>query len=243
MRLKKYLNEAVQQQFATEDDFVKWVSQFPKSGRSPKGKKKEFSNLQFLILQADMYKKYGMMSWDNVNATLAYTSKEEFENLFAKDRTEELKMGKITYINTSPLAEKSFIDKAKAINKLLKSLKGYHKKVISKPLTIIFKSKDQIGVKGKYKTDVDQVWIKHNANIKNDDYASLLYIIVHELGHRWQKFYGLPNKWKNTYTTPYSKKETLADSEAFSELFALSHWPKKYPKFKDQIEWFNGVMK
>lgn len=241
MRLYNYLKEEIA--FSDENDFVKWIEKFPKSGRSPKGKKKEFNLLQFLIHQATTYKKYGLLSWDNINNTLSHVSKEEFEKLFLKDKIEEIKIGNITYLNTSPLAEKSFEQKAKAIDKLLKSLKGFHKKAIFKSFKIIFKSSTQMKPRAKYKSQLDEIWVRHNAKVDNELYGHLLYIIVHELGHRYEKFHGLPSGWRDTYTTDYSRKIGFAASEAFAELFALSHWPKQYKEYERQIDWFKGIMK
>jgi hypothetical protein len=242
MKFYGYLREG-QTAFATEDDFIKWIERFPKSGRAPKGKKKEFGQLKFLIHQAESYKKYGLLSWDNISNTLSWTSKEEFEKLFLKDRVEEIKIGNVTYLNTSPLAEKTFEKKSKAIAKLLKSFKGFHKKALQKSFKVVFKSSTQMRPRAKYKSQLDEIWVRHNAKVDNELYGHLLYIIVHELGHRYEKFHGLPNGWRDTYTTDYSRKQAFAASEAFAELFAISHWPNQYKQYEEQIKWFKGIMK
>jgi len=243
MKFKKYIKEQ-SSPFATENDFIKWMEQFPSSGRSPKGRKKEFGFLQFLQHQATMYKKHGILSWDNINAIFSHNiSKEEFEKLFAKDRVEELKIGNVTYLNTSSLAEDAFIQKAKKIDKLLSSLKGFHKKAASKPFKIIFKSSQQIKPRAKYRTQTDEIWVRHNAKADNELYGHLLYIIIHELGHRYEKFYGFPQGWKETYTTKYSRTQGINGSEAFAELFALSHWHNQYKEYDQQITWYKGIMK
>jgi len=246
MKLRKYLKEQ-NSQFTTEDDFIKWIEQFPKSGRAPKGKKKEYDQMKFLQHQAETYKKYHILSWDNINAIFSYNTKEEFEKWFAKDKTEELKIGNVTYINTSPLAEKSFIQKAKVIDNFLSSFKGFHKKAITKSLKILFKSSQQMKPRAKYRSQTDEIWVRHNAKVDNELYGHLLYIIAHELGHRYEKYYGLPQGWKIVYTTKYSHTPNSGfsgDEEPFAELFALSHWyPKQYKEYQQQIEWFRGIMK
>jgi len=97
--------------------------------------------------------------------------------------------------------------------------------------------------RAKYREQTDEIWVRHNAKVDNELYGHLLYIIVHELGHRYEKYYGLPNGWRDTYTTNYSKKQTFSSSEAFAELFALSFWSKQYKEYEKQIEWFRKIMK
>ena len=75
-----------------------------------------------------------------------------------------------------------------------------------------------------------------------EEYGSLRYIIVHELGHRFLKFN--PQSWNisssSMYTTKYSKVPTMTDEEPFAELFALSHWKHKYKEYKTQIDKFES---
>jgi len=250
MRFKRYLKESkypLQDLMSDYKIFVKWIDQFPKSGRAPKGMKKEYEKIQFLKKQAEFIQKFPQpeLAMQNVNATLSWWTPEDLqrvEDAMLKDTVEEIKSGNLIFKNESAMGEKTFISKAKKIDKFLKTLKGYHKKAISKPLTIIFKPTKLFKAKAKYNEQHDQIWVKQGSKVDNELYGHLLYIIVHELGHRYEKFYGLPSKWKDTYTTDYSKKEGFAASEAFAELFAISHWPNKYKEYSDKIEWFKGIM-
>lgn len=245
MRFKKYLIESVQ---SDPEDFLKWISQFPKSGKAPKGKKKEFSYFQQLHRIADVLKKYksnpdfANSTMQQVQAIFSYITKDELEQLFLKDKTEKIKIGNVTIHNESSMSEKMFKQKAKAIGDFLKSLKGFHKKVLAKPLDVYFKPSRSMKARAVYKNDLDQIWLKSSAKI-NELYGHLLYQILHELGHRYDRMYGLPKGWTtDIFTTRYSIQKGNTE-EAFAELFALSHWPKQYKEYEDKINLFKEMMK
>ena len=79
-----------------------------------------------------------------------------------------------------------------------------------------------------------------------EEYGSLLYIVLHELGHKFLE--DKKQTWNiadsSLITTPYSAKNsmTMTEEEIFAELFALSHWENKYGKYKNQIKRFKELI-
>jgi hypothetical protein len=57
-------------------------------------------------------------------------------------------------------------------------------------------------------------------------YGAFDYIIIHELGHRYERKRGLPVDFDQAewWTTKYSQTEGMGGSESFAELFALSNF-------------------
>jgi hypothetical protein len=231
--------------------FIEWIAHFPKSGRAPKGEKKLFDSIKFLHTQAEVYQSTGLLS-PNISATFSWWDEAEMDRVadvfFAgktKAKLEVITHGNVTFHNGSSMSEVRFVKTSKTVAALLKSLKGYHKKAISKPLEIHFKSAKDIKAKAVYKGLLDQVWIRDNSKADNELYGHLLYIVVHELGHRFDKLHRIPRDFADSdfYTTDYSHADSMAGSECFAEIFAISHWPDKYKEYADQIERFNKLMK
>jgi len=160
----------------------------------------------------------------------------------------EVKTKHAVYYNDSLMNENKFQNSIKTIEKLFNSLKGFHKKSVSSLLKIRFVTKQEINSKGKYKSDIDELWIRYPFNLNNNTYASLVYIIIHELGHRYLKY----NKVKFNYddwkwvTTPYSKNMNTTGEEKFAELFALSYFQytgKPFDDYKETINRFMDIVK
>jgi len=137
-----------------------------------------------------------------------------------------------------------FENNIKAIESFLSTLKGFHKAVL-KNLRIEFVSASDMKTTAKYLSGKDIVWINplsKKMGKTKDDYGSLLYILLHELGHRYHAMN--PQSWRisdpSMVTTPYSRglNSMNPEGETFAELFALSHWEKKYPKYSNQIKKF-----
>jgi hypothetical protein len=100
--------------------------------------------------------------------------------------------------------------------------------------------------KAKYKTDKDELWINaRKMGDTKDDYGSLVYVVLHELGHRYLRYN--PQKWnydsQEWVTTRYSMTDSMSGEEKFAELFALSHWKNKYKEYADKINKFEGMIK
>jgi hypothetical protein len=128
------------------------------------------------------------------------------------------------------------------MDQLFGTLRGWRKKALRGNLKVVFVGAQAMKVGGKYREATDELWVKATPKIlqRAPGYASPEYIIVHELGHRYQK-HNRPHEdfdkmeWK---TTRYSWN----DGEAFAELFALGHFDLKGPWNQDTVHKFEDLM-
>lgn len=167
----------------------------------------------------------------------------------ARGRTNEvteLKLGHATYFNRAHVSEANFRKYAEKIDGVLGRVKGWRRKALTGTLTVVFQTA-AMKVQGKYKTAIDEMWIKATpAVMKRGEgtYGSPDYILIHELGHRYEHF-NRPSvdfdteKWR---TTVYSRKDSIAGSEAFAELFALGHFDIKGNWDHAIVERFEALM-
>lgn len=145
-----------------------------------------------------------------------------------KEVMTELRGSKATYLNRSNLSNDRFEKYAKGIDRVLSSLKGWRSKALSGNLKVAFVGARALRAQGKYKREEDLMLVRATPKVlkRTSGYATLDYILVHELGHRYERFHGTgvdfdQAKWR---TTRYSWTESMAGSEAFAELFAIGHF-------------------
>lgn len=205
------------------------------SPRTPKGQKhlKELAGKLHWFLNSGI----SMHNPETARETIEHTWSELEPHLSAlaqffsgeggKDIPKELKLGSNTFINGAGLDEKKLGEYAARIEDIFKDLKGWRKGALTGGVKVLFASpKDFAGTAGgKYKQDQDTLYVRTTPNVLKREgkaYAGFEYIIVHELGHRYEHKhhvkidYDKPAWW----TTPYSRKE----GEAFAELFALTNF-------------------
>lgn len=118
--------------------------------------------------------------------------------------------GNIEIINESSLGEKRFLELSEMIISLLKRLKGEYKKALTGNVRIIFKPASALNSKAKYKEDKDEIWIRNSPDtlklFDKELYGWVPYIIIHELGHRYDELLGIPKWFNSSYvTSKYSK--------------------------------------
>lgn len=242
--LKEIIKETL-----NNDDFEvikKWVDSLNIGSKAPRGLKNEFVILKKL---KDIVDSKNISSFDKANAKTYYrallSKKDEITKKLANKQSDIIKKDGITFIKADKSAYSKFLNAVDDIDEFLKTLKGFHKKVL-KNLKIRFVSASDIKSKAQYKKAKDEIWIKLSGmgNTK-DDYGSLRYVLLHELGHRYLKLF--PQKWDiddiKWVTTPYSEVDSINGEEKFAELFALSNWKEKYPQYKKQIAEFDKMIK
>ncbi len=251
MRFKQYLKES-----KSIDDVIVWVNTLNTDGRAPRGMKKQYEIIKFIKHQIESSKKFGIpikkgsTNYENINNSYTRLNKDDIIKLTDKlslkaNQPLVIKKGQVTYHKKDPSSYKKFLASIDDIDSFLKTLKGYHKKAI-KNLKIVFVGKGKLKAKASFKTGSDEIYIRISAmgNTK-EEYGSLRYVILHELGHRYLTIH--PQNWDYTHyswmTTPYSKRESWSDEEKFAELFAMSHWPTKYKEYKDKLVKFKQVIK
>lgn len=167
----------------------------------------------------------------------------------------ELKLGGVTYINGIGFDEKKLKKWATSLNELWGSVKGWRHKAIttSGGLTVKLARPQEFRgtASGKYRSADDVLYVRATPNIlkrEGGTYGAPDYIMVHELGHRYEwKVKGLPVDFDKPawWTTKYSRSE----GEAFAELFALGHFGPGIQRVStavdnlpDRLERFEKVM-
>ncbi len=156
--------------------------------------------------------------------------------------TVTLKLDGVTFRNEAGLTGAKFKKASELLVAFLNTLKKPHSTTL-KGLKIILVRKDKSTSPAMYKRDKDVVYIRPDRLLlTNEEYGSLPYVLLHELGHRYENKNKLKSKQDTAdsiwNTTPYSLTDSLSGSEKFAELFAMSHWPKKYTKYKETIDLF-----
>lgn len=155
----------------------------------------------------------------------------------------EIKGQHATYFNRAAMSNANFKKYAKRIDDLFGELRGWRKKALRGNLKVVFMGAKAIGVQGKYREATDEMWVKATPKVlqrASGGYGSPEYIIIHELGHRYEKFNRPPKdfdhmEWK---TTRYSWNE----GESFAELFALGHFGIKGPWDQGIVSKFEDIM-
>lgn len=142
----------------------------------------------------------------------------------------ELKLAGVTYINGVGFTEDKLRKWASEMNALWASIRGWRHKAItaSGGLKVKFARPQEFRgtSSGKYRSSEDVLYVRATPNIlkrTGGTYGAPDYILVHELGHRYEwRVKGLPEDFdKSTWwTTKYSRSE----GESFAELFALGHF-------------------
>ncbi len=228
-----------------------WLSTLKlSSGKAPRGMKKQGENLSLLLKNLNLQKEYGKtFGLNNTIAVFSHWNENDIKEInqkFAKksDEQDEIKVNGVLYENRSTMSHKNFESKIKTIDSFLKKLTGIYKKT-TKDLHIVFVKKSESKATAKYKTNEDIVLMRPDRVVGGEVYGSAVYVLLHELGHRYEQKNKLPdtftdNKWT---TTKYSRTDSFSLSEKFAELFALSFWESKYPEYSEQIEEFKGLMK
>lgn len=223
-----------------------------KSPKTPKGQKDlkdELDRFQwFLNSQMPGYQASIEDSWQKLSPRL-----DDIVKYFTDEggilvpRTVDV--GNITFINGAGLDEKTLAKYSARLSQLFHGVTGWRAKALTGNLKVMFAAaRDFNGtVKGKYRSSEDTLMVRTTPNVLKRDagYASLDYILIHELGHRYEhKVRGLPVDFDKPpwWTTRYSRTEGMGGSESFAELFALGHFDIKGSWDPAILERFEKVM-
>ena len=137
-------------------------------------------------------------------------------------------VGANTYVNMVGASQERFDAMIDTIEGVFSSLVGWRRKALDGGVYVVFAGpKDFRGTAGgTYKKSQDQLWIRATTGGRIErnagGYGGLAYVIVHELGHRYEHKHHVPFDFDRSewVTTKYSMK----DGETFAELFALSNF-------------------
>lgn len=161
----------------------------------------------------------------------------------------ELRIGSNIYQNVSGFSEAQLTGYAKALEQVFDELKGWRKKALVGGLKVALAGpKDFRGTSGgKYKSEEDVLYVRATPQVlkrTRGTYAAFDYIIVHELGHRYQKKFNPREDFDRPqwWTSKYSRTEGFGLSEAFAELFAISNFGLTGPWDSAVVDRFEDFM-
>ena len=146
----------------------------------------------------------------------------------------KFKLGSNTYLNSAQLNEDKLKEYAEAIELVFKELKGWRKDALDGGVTVDFAPAPKFRSKtvgGRYNRNEGILYVRATPTVlkrTKGTYGAFDYIIVHELGHRFQHIkktrnfsvFGSRGHDKSWYTSKYS----YSDGEAFAELFAIGNF-------------------
>lgn len=170
-----------------------------------------------------------------------------------EDFVREVTVNGVLYKNLQNVPKTSFMKMVNIVDGVWKTIRGWQRKALAGSPVVAFAGPDQFRgtAKAKYRASEDTMLIRATPAVvkrTGGEYASFEYILVHELGHRYEHLrhptidFGRPEWW----TTPYSRTEGgFGHSEAFAELFALSHFGIKNwgsQEFGPVVDRFEALM-
>jgi len=164
--------------------------------------------------------------WGEIKPHLADLTRY-FSTEGGKNVPKEITLGGNTYVNVSGFDEELLGKYAKRIETVFDSLKGWRRKALAGGVRVALAGpRDFRGTsKGTYRSSEDTLYVRATPEVlkrSGDSYASVEYIIVHELGHRYERkrSVGIDFDKPEWWSSQYSRKE----GEAFAELFALTNF-------------------
>lgn len=152
--------------------------------------------------------------------------------------------GGVLYINEAGASEVNLERYVKRLAGIFTSITGWRAKALSGQLKIVLKPASAFSgtATGKYKRVLDEMWVRTTPAVlkRAQGYASFEYILVHELGHRFERFKRLPTDFDHAswWTSQYSRDE----GESFAELFALGHFDTRGNWDEKILDRFEAVM-
>lgn len=139
----------------------------------------------------------------------------------------EVQAGPNTYLNLSGFSAEQVRLYVDALEAVWNELKGWRRKALAGGLKVALAGPREFNgtSAGKYKSSEDTLLVRATPQIlkrTRGTYGALDYILVHELGHRYEYRVrpGVDFDRQEWQTTPYSSKE----GERFAELFAISNF-------------------
>lgn len=165
----------------------------------------------------------------------------------------QIKTSNATFINAKGLATSTFKKYVKYIDGTFSSLRGWRRKALAGDLKVVLAGPDKFRgtAAGSYKQESDTLLVRATPNILKRPpatYGSVGYILVHELGHRYERKVGVGRSFDGPQwiTTRYSQSTGGFSglSESFAELFALGHFgiTKTRKEFGATVQRFENLM-
>lgn len=156
----------------------------------------------------------------------------------------EIQAGGNTYLNLIGFDQKKIGQYVTAMEAVFDEVKGWRRKALGGLKVALAGPKEFRGTSaGVYKSGEDTLYVRATPNVlkrSSGTYGSFDYILIHELGHRYERKNHVPFDFERGewHTTKYSSK----DGESFAELFALSNFKMKGPWDQNRVERFEALM-
>lgn len=202
----------------------------PKTPRGQKQLKEQMDKLWWSLAHGGLVHRSSVQfTWDEIKPKVSDLVKY-FSNEGMAVVSDKIEMGGNTYFNRAGLDNATLEKFAKRLEALFSTVTGWRSKALRGGLKVAFASpRDFRGTaSGKYRQSEDTLYVRTTPAIlkRGEGYGSLDYILIHELGHRYQALNPLPIDFDRPewWTSKYSQTESLAGSEAFAELFAIGHY-------------------
>lgn len=182
--------------------------------------------------------------WDAVRSQIALLV-SGFTDEGGKIVPKELSLDDRVYINEAGFDEATLNKYARRLETLFDSVKGWRQKALAGTMKVVLASPRAFSgtVGGKYKSSEDAMYVRATPSVlkRAEGYGSFDYILIHELGHRYEHKVGSSldferSEWR---TTRYSQSR---DGEAFAELFAIGHFRLTGPWNGNTVEKFEQLM-
>lgn len=234
---------------ATAKDLGTWIeTTFHLSGsKTPKGAKAAKANLVSLVWylkngvsdrgNSEAYRPNIEAVWSQLSPTLAITVRllsDEGDRVVPK----QMVVGDHTYLNLIGFDQAKLAEYVEGLEGVFAEVKGWRRKAFAGGLTVALAGPGEFRgtAGGVYRSGEDTLYVRATPNVlkrTRGTYGALDYILVHELGHRYERKlhpredFDQP-RWASS---KYSRKE----GEGFAELFAISN-------FGIQGTWDNAVI-
>lgn len=203
-----------------------------KSPQTPKGQKalKDLGAklawwLKCTYLEPDKHRSQVALSWQAVQPQLDNLV-HYFSDEGTKQVPKQIEARGIVYLNLIGFEAGKFKKYVTELGSLFASVSGWRRKALTGTLKVALAGPAEFRgtAGGVYKSEKDTLFVRATPQVlkRGVGYASPHYILIHELGHRYEHKEHLPADFDKPQwqTTPYSRKE----GEAFAELFALGHF-------------------
>ena len=213
------------------ENFAVSVSSTPRGGKALK----ELAGKILWVLRggekwggehAEQYRSTFEADWRQLSADL-----DRFVVLFSSEGGREVPASKTvsgrTYLNLVGFSAERFDEYVGALEEVFAEVKGWRRGAFAGGLKVALAGPSEFRgtASGVYRSREDTMYVRATPKVlkrSRGTYGAFDYIVIHELGHRYERLNRLPVDFDRMgwRTTRYS----WTDGEAFAELFALSNF-------------------
>lgn len=221
------------------------VSRTPRGGKDAKERLSKLHwALKFGLKMSPVYSENAVKAWDAIRDDLGLVVRL-FTDQGTKVIPRQLRVGQNVYVNEVGLGERELSEYVEGMESVFRELRGWRRKALTGGITVVFGGPSAFSgtAGGVYKSEEDRLYVRATPAVMNRTrgrYGAFDYIIVHEVGHRYERKLR-PQIDFDRYeweTTKYSSK----DGEKFAELFALTNFGMPVPGKEEVLAKFEKLM-